>query len=376
MTERSDQRSRGVGFPPSDAPSGVRDSAFRPHPGTAGSEAAARYQTFFDNAPVGLYRTTLLGEIVDANPAMVQMLGFPNREALLNANAAELYLDQEDRQRAVEQLQRDGVLRDFETQLTRLDGKVIWVRDNVRAIFDDDGRKMAFLGSLEDISQRKRADEDLKRSLEKLNRAMIGTISAMAAIAEIRDPYTAGHQRRVAELAKAIALELGLGEDCAETVRLAGLIHDIGKIYVPAEILSKPGRLNATEFSLIRLHPEVGYDILKRIDFPWPLAPIVLQHHEHMDGSGYPKGLRSEEILVEARILAVADVVEAMASHRPYRPALGLERALQQVSTHAGTRYDQHVVDACLALFSLGFSFEELPLASRPPPAPSSNLGR
>jgi putative nucleotidyltransferase with HDIG domain len=205
---------------------------------------------------------------------------------------------------------------------------------------------------------------------------MIGTISAMAAIAEIRDPYTAGHQRRVAELAKAIALELGLGEECAETVRLAGLIHDIGKIYVPAEILSKPGRLNATEFSLIRLHPEVGYDILKRVDFPWPLAPIVLQHHEHMDGSGYPKGLRSEEILIEARILAVADVVEAMASHRPYRPALGLERALLQVSTHAGTRYDERVVDACLALFSLGFSFEELPLASRPPPAPSSQMGR
>jgi PAS domain S-box-containing protein/putative nucleotidyltransferase with HDIG domain len=357
-------------FPPSDAPSGVRETPFRPLSSRQPLLPEARYQSLFDEAPVGLYRTTLMGQIVDVNPALVQMLGYPNREALLNANAAELYLNHEDRQYAVQLLQRDSVLRDFETRLVRYDGRVIWVSDNVRAILDDDGQKMFFLGSLEDISQRKRADEELKGSIEKLNRAMMGAIEAMAAIAEIRDPYTAGHQRRVAELGAAVAAELGLDAGRAEAVRLAGLIHDIGKIYVPAEILSKPGRLTAAEFSLIRLHPEVGYDILKRIDFPWPLAPIVLQHHENLDGSGYPKGLAQDQILVEARILAVADVVEAMASHRPYRPSLGLDRALQQVSSYAGSLYDSHVVDACLALFARGFAFDEHPLASRPPPPP------
>jgi PAS domain S-box-containing protein/putative nucleotidyltransferase with HDIG domain len=370
MSDRPASRARDQIFPQSDAPSGVRASVFRPQQDAPTSGPEAHYQSLFDNAPIGLYRTTLTGQIVDVNPALVKMLGFPDRQSLLKANATELHVDHQDRLREIELLQRDGVLRDFETQLRRYDGTIIWVRDNVRAILDEDGRKMFFLGSLEDVSQRKRADEDVKASLEKLNRAMIGAIEAMAAIAEIRDPYTAGHQRRVAALASGVATALGLEDDRVEAARLAGLVHDIGKIYVPAEILSKPGRLTAIEFSLIRLHSEVGYDILKRIDFPWPLAPIVLQHHERMDGSGYPRGLEGDEILVEARILAVADVVEAMASHRPYRPSLGLDRALQQVSTHAGSLYDEDVVDACLTLFAQGFAFDEHPLASRPPPAP------
>jgi PAS domain S-box-containing protein/putative nucleotidyltransferase with HDIG domain len=327
--------------------------------GTCVSESELHYQDLFDHVPVGLYRTTPEGRIVEANPALVQLLGYPDRETMLSANAAELYVDPADRRRALTLLQRDGMLRDFETRLARFDGSSVWVRDNVRAIRDADGRTTSFLGSLEDVSHRRRAAEQLEHSLERLHTAMIGSIEAMAAIAEIRDPYTAGHQRRVAELASAIAEELGLEPESHEGVRLAGLIHDIGKIYVPAEILSKPGRLTAIEFNLIRVHPEIGYEILKRIEFPWPLAQIVRQHHEAIDGSGYPLGLKGDELLIESKILAVADVVEAMASHRPYRPSLGLARALDEIRTHRGTRFEPAVADACFKLFDGGFLFDE-----------------
>jgi putative nucleotidyltransferase with HDIG domain len=176
---------------------------------------------------------------------------------------------------------------------------------------------------------------------------------------ERRDPYTAGHQHRVANLAAAIANEIGLSEEQIDGVRMASVIHDLGKIHVPAEILSRPGRLTENEFSIIKTHPQTGYDILKTEEFPWPVAQIVLQHHERMDGSGYPSSLSGEEILLEARILAVADVVEAMASHRPYRPALGIDKALEEISKNKGVLYDAKVADACLRLFTeKGFKFE------------------
>lgn len=190
-----------------------------------------------------------------------------------------------------------------------------------------------------------------EQSAERLQRSMEATIQVVASTVESRDPYTAGHQRRVAELATAIARNLGLTEEQVHAVHLAGVVHDLGKIHVPAEILSKPGKLTSIEFQLIQGHPEAGYDILKDVDFPWPIAQIVYQHHERMDGSGYPRGLKADEILLEARIIAVADVVEAMASHRPYRPALGIEPALQEISANAGKYYDADVVRACIALF-------------------------
>lgn len=181
----------------------------------------------------------------------------------------------------------------------------------------------------------------------------------MASTVETGDPYIAGHQRRVADLARAIAKEMGLSAEPIDGIRVAGVIHDIGKISIPGEVLSKPGRLTEIEFGLIKAHPQVGYEILKAIDFPWPVAQIVLQHHERMDGSGYPSGLSSEEILLEARVLAVADVVEAISSHRPYRPALGMDKALEEISRHKGVLYDAGVVDACLKLFTeRGFKFE------------------
>jgi GAF domain-containing protein/PAS domain-containing protein len=204
----------------------------------------------------------------------------------------------------------------------------------------------------QEIAERKRAEEELQRALERLRKAMGGVIQAMALAVETKDAYTAGHQRRVANLARAIAAEMGLSPEQIDGIRMAAVIHDLGKISVPAEILSKPIGLNDLEYGLIKIHPQVGYDILKEIEFPWPVAQIVLQHHERMDGSGYPQGLLGEEIILEARILAVADVVEAMASHRPYRPPHGVDKALEEISRNRGILYDPEVVDACLKLFN------------------------
>jgi response regulator RpfG family c-di-GMP phosphodiesterase len=201
--------------------------------------------------------------------------------------------------------------------------------------------------------------EDVRKAMEMLRKSMEGIIQAMSSTIEMRDPYTAGHQQRVADLARSVSVEMGLSKERVEGVRMAGLIHDLGKIAVPAEILTKPGRLNDIEFNLIKLHCQAGYDILKDIEFPWPISKIVLQHHERMDGSGYPHGVSGEELLLESRILAVADVVEAMASHRPYRAALGLEAATEEISKKKGVLYDPTVVDACVKIISNGkFQFK------------------
>ncbi len=201
---------------------------------------------------------------------------------------------------------------------------------------------------------------ELKKRLHQSFRILNGIVHALSLSIEARDPYTAGHQERVSNLAGAIAEEMGLERDKVIGIRMAGKIHDLGKIAVPAEILSKPGKLSGIEFSLIKTHSEVGYNILSEIEFPWPIAEIVHQHHERIDGSGYPKGLAGGDILLEARIMAVADVVEAVASHRPYRPALGIEIAADEIRKHKGTSYDPGVVDACLGIIiKPDFKFEE-----------------
>jgi len=200
---------------------------------------------------------------------------------------------------------------------------------------------------------------ELQETLKKLRKTINGVVQAMALTVESRDPYTAGHQQRVADLSCAIATEMEFSQDRIDGIRMAGIIHDLGKISVPAEILSKPGRINEMEFGIIKRHPRVAYDILKEIDFPWPISQMVLQHHERMDGSGYPQELSGDEILFEAKILSVADVVEAMASHRPYRPALGSDAALEAILENKGILYDPDVVDACLKLFTVrGFKFK------------------
>ncbi len=204
---------------------------------------------------------------------------------------------------------------------------------------------------IHDISERYQSQKEIFESWQRLQKAFEGTIQALAMTIEIRDPYTAGHQRRVSKLASAMAKELGWPAEQIQALRIAGDIHDIGKISIPAEILSKPAKLTEVEFSLIKTHPQVGYEILKNIDFPWPLAQIVLQHHERIDGSGYPSGLQNDDILPEAKLLAVADTVEAMASHRPYRPALGIDKALAEILKFKGILFDPEAVDVCLYLF-------------------------
>jgi len=246
-------------------------------------------------------------------------------------------------ERAIESLKRgatDYVLKDRPTRL------VPAVRRALQEVKERAGRK--------------RAEEELRLSYQRLRRMLEGTAQALAVTTEKRDPYTAGHQQRVARLARALAEELKLPPSQVEGIHMAGLIHDIGKIAVPAEILSKPGKISEAEFAIIQIHPQVGYDIVKGIDFPWPVAQIILQHHEVLDGSGYPAGLRDAEILMEARILAVADLVEAMSSHRPYRPAWGVAVSLEEISRYKGTRYDPQVVDACWGLFyNKGFTLDE-----------------
>lgn len=202
--------------------------------------------------------------------------------------------------------------------------------------------------------ERDQALEQQLRYQQQLQDGLKDTVEAIASTVEMRDPYTAGHQRRVADLASAIAGKMGLPHEEVYAIHLAGIVHDLGKISIPAEILSKPARLSEIEYSFIKTHPQVGHDILKDIDFPWPVAQMVLQHHERMDGSGYPQGLKGDAILPAARILAVADVLEAMVSHRPYRAGLGLEAAMQEIREHRGTRYDPAVVDAALQLLTSG----------------------
>jgi putative nucleotidyltransferase with HDIG domain len=192
------------------------------------------------------------------------------------------------------------------------------------------------------------------RLIQKIREALDSTVRIVGDTVEIRDPYTAGHQRRVTKLACVIAKKLGLPEGKIDGVRVASLLHDIGKMSIPAEILSKPTRLTEIEFALVRQHPQVAHDLLKYISFPWPIAEIVLQHHERMDGSGYPLGLEGKEILPEACILAVSDVVEAMSSHRPYRAALGVSAALEEIKKNRGRLYSEVVVDACVRLFADG----------------------
>jgi len=205
--------------------------------------------------------------------------------------------------------------------------------------------------SLRTRNERDRALEERQHFADQLRASLEDALQAISATVEMRDPYTAGHQRRVADLASAIARELKLPDEQVHGIRLASIVHDLGKIHIPAEILSKPGRLSEIEFSFIKTHPQAGHEILKEIQFPWPIAQAVLQHHERLDGTGYPQGLKSEAIILEARILTVADVIEAMASHRPYRPTLGQEVALDEIRKHRGILYDADVVDACIRLF-------------------------
>ena len=244
-------------------------------------------------------------------------------------------------------------------------GRHVTVETSAVPILGSGALAVGFRGIARDVTEREEMKLQLQDGLRKLERTIDRTIQAISLIAEARDSYTAGHQKRTSQLSCAIAERMGLPNEQVQVVRIASLLHDIGKIAVPSEILSKPGRLNAIEIELIRTHSRVGYDILRTVDFPWPIAEIVHQHHERLDGSGYPAGLNDEDISLEAKILAVADVVEAMTSYRPYRPARGIDEALREVSTNSGRLYDGDAVYACLDLFNReDFAFEDASLLS------------
>jgi len=250
--------------------------------------------------------------------------------------------------------------RTIPLEMRRKDGTTVWTEVKLSFIRDKDQQPVGILGVTRDITERKWAEGKLLMTVESLRKAVNTTIQVLVSALEARDPYTAGHQRRVADLARAIAVEMGLPQNEIDGIRMAGSIHDIGKLSIPAEILVKPTKLTNLEFLLIKEHSQSGYEMLKNVESPWPLAQIIYQHHERMDGSGYPGNLKGDEILMEARIMAVADVVEAMASHRPYRAALGIDAALKEIEQNKGIQYDKTVAAACLKLFrEKGFQLEE-----------------
>ncbi|HJX37969.1 MAG TPA: HD domain-containing phosphohydrolase, partial [Anaerolineae bacterium] len=313
-------------------------------------ESEERYRTLFEDSRDAVYITTREGRFVNANESFLSLFGVA-RDELAGLRAGDFYVRLEDRAALQQEIEEKGSVREYEARLCRKDGTPIDALLSATLWRGPDGTILGYRGIIRDITERKRAQEELEQSYLTLRNTLEGTVNALAALAEARDPYTAGHQQRVATLACAIAEEMGLSEDLLAAIRMAGLVHDIGKIHVPAEILSKPTRLTDIEMQLIRTHPQTAYEILRTIEFPWPVADIVMQHHERMNGSGYPLGLTEQQILLEARILAVADVVEAMASNRPYRPAHGIEEALAEISENTGLLYDPQVAQACLRLF-------------------------
>ena len=295
------------------------------------------------------------GTILSWNDAAVRMYGYAAEEVLgeslmirvVPPHARAEVTDYFERAKRGERLT-------YEAQRQSSDGTKLWLAITLSPVFDAESMLRGVSASILDITQQKRAEEERSEGLIRLHKTLLGTIEAISATLEFRDPYTAGHQHRVGDLAVSIATRLGWSEERIEGLRLGAFVHDIGKIAVPAEILTRPGKLTKAEYEIIKEHPRVGADILRKVDLPWPIMDMVLHHHERLDGSGYPDGLRGNQISREARVLAVADVVEAMSSHRPYRPGLGMQFALDELRKNRGKLYDPEAVDACLAVVAAG----------------------
>jgi PAS domain S-box-containing protein/putative nucleotidyltransferase with HDIG domain len=315
------------------------------------SKSERRYSSTFHLIPNPMAVTEVTtGEIVNINDAFICWTGYSRTELIgVSTRDIHLWVNPEDRERITGELKETGEVNGTEVMMRQKNGHIRNVLFSARLIEIDQEHYLLTLA--QDITERKLAEDKLQQTLESLKKAVGTTIQVLVSALETRDPYTSGHQSRVADLACAIATEMGLAEETIEGIRMAGTIHDIGKLSIPAEILTKPAKLMELEFSLVKEHAKSGYEMLKEVESPWQLAEIVYQHHERMNGTGYPRKLRGDEILIEARILAVADVVEAMASHRPYRASLGIKAALEEIEKNKGILYDNAVADACLRLF-------------------------
>jgi PAS domain S-box-containing protein len=314
-------------------------------------QSETRFRGLVEQSIAGIY-IIQDDKFVYVNPRTAEIFGFGDAGEMIGRHPLSV-VAQEDHNLVARSIDEriEGKLssKAYEFTIERKDGSTSQVGVNsVRATYE--GRP-AVIGMMQDISEKVRAEEKIRSYIEQLKSSLMGTVQVATALSELRDPYTGGHERRVGKLAAAIGVELGLDAQQVEGLLVSGYLHDIGKITIPSEILSKPGKINAIEFQLIQGHAQASYEVLKNVQFPWPVALVALQHHERIDGSGYPQGLRGEAILLEARIMAVADVVEAMASHRPYRAALGLEAALTEIKGGSSSKFDPAVVEACLKLF-------------------------
>ncbi len=310
-------------------------------------ESEEKYRAILENMEEGFHEVDLRGNFTFFNKSFARIMGYSGDE-LMGMNYRHYAADEANRQAVYAAynsvFQTGEPLESFTWDIVRKDGMRRTVEVSTSLIRDMDGQPLGFRGIVRDITER-------KASVDRLRKTLGATVQAIASLVETRDPYTAGHQRRVADLARAVATEMGLPRARIDGLRMASTIHDIGKISIPAEILSMPRKLTDIEFGLIKSHPQAGFEILKDIDFPWPVARMVLEHHERLDGSGYPRGLKDDDVLLESKILIVADVVESMASHRPYRPAHGLDAAMKEIAANRGVLYDPDVVDACITIF-------------------------
>lgn len=315
-------------------------------------ESEERYRNILESIEEGYFEVDLAGNLTFFNNALCGIMGYSKKE-LMGMNNREYTVLKTSKQahetfREIYATGKPAKIANYE--VIRKDGNTRIHDLSASLMSDSSGKPLGFRGITRDITEHKAKDQELKKSYDKLQNMLEETIRTLAFTVEVRDPYTAGHQRRVAELSYAISEKMGFSPEEVRGVKMAALIHDVGKIQVPAEILSKPGRLTSNEMDLIRTHPMVGSDILRRIEFPQPISEFVLQHHERINGSGYPHGITGEEMHIEAKIIAVADVVEAMMSHRPYRPALEMSKAIEEISQNKGILYDAEVVETCLSL--------------------------
>lgn len=314
-------------------------------------ESERRFGSLMQQSIAGVY-IVQDGELVYANARLAGMFGFTGESEVTGCKVQDL-IARGWREQVLDNMNRrlsgDCHRTRLEFVAQRRDGSEFEVSVD-GAVSSYRGRP-ALVGLIEDMSEQQRTADALKAYVSKLELAVLGTVQVASSMVEMRDPYTAGHERRVGEIAAAVGHRMGLDSHRVDGLRIIGQVHDIGKIGIPAEILSKPGRLSRSEMDLIREHSQKGYDILKSVEYPWPIAEVVLQHHERMDGSGYPQGLSGNEIRVEARIMAVADTIEAMSAHRPYRAGLGVDAALREIERGCGQQYDGATAEACLSLF-------------------------